>query len=598
MSAEKQPGFFEVSRRLWPYARQYARHFVVAIVATILLNFANLVRPQLLKVLTDDVLTGTSLDGKTQLLVHILAGLLGFTLIKGVFTYIQGITMTTACQGTIRNLREDVFAHVLRLPIWWHDRFRVGDVIVRFSDDLRVASEFLSGGITSASNEIIILITSVFWMVTKDWQLTVVGLVVTPLAGLVARRFSHKLQAASAQAQESMSDLSSMVQETVSGIRVVKAFSKEGHEGDRFSEQNEDSFRWTMRIAQYTATQSPIIEVLATGAISLVLWYCAVKIIAGQLTLGDLLAFWAYMLLATTPINRLPQTMTNIHRGTVALARVLEMRDAPAEEEPPKSGQPPLPELPPIQGRIEFRGIRFRYDAARNEVLNGLDLTIEPGEHVALVGRNGTGKSTLMALLSRFYPLQDGDILLDGHSIRGVSLASLRRQIGVVPQETQLFAGTIRSNIAYGKMGATNDEIVAAARAAGAHDMIMSLPAGYDTALGERGSGVSGGQRQRIAVARMLLENPPVVVLDEATSAMDPEAERALQDSLDAITQGRTVINIAHRLVASRRMHRIVVLDGGKISEQGTHDELMARGGIYRELYLSMFADAAETGAS
>ena len=598
MSAEKQPGFFEVSRRLWPYAQQYARHFGVAIVATIILNFANLVRPHLLKILTDQVLTGTSLDGKTQLLIEILAGLLGFTFLKGIFTYIQGVTMMTACQGTIRNLREDVFSHVLRLPIWWHDRYRVGDVIVRFSDDLRVAGEFLTGGLTSVSNDIIILITSVIWMVTKDWQLTVVGLVVTPLAGLVARRFAHKVQAASAQAQESMSDLSSMVQETVSGIRVVKAFSKEGHEGDRFSEQNEDSFRWTMRIAQYTATQSPIIEVLATGAVCLVLWYCAVKIIAGDLTLGDLLAFWAYMLLATTPINRLPQTMTNIHRGTVALARLLEMRDAPAEEEPPKPGQPPLPVLPPIQGRIEFRGIRFRYDAARNEVLNGLDLTIEPGEHVALVGRNGTGKSTLMALLSRFYPLQEGDILLDGHSIRGVALSSLRRQIGVVPQETQLFAGTIRSNIAYGKAGATDEEIEAAARAAGAHDMILSLPAGYDTPLGERGSGVSGGQRQRIAVARMLLENPPVVVLDEATSAMDPGAERALQDSLDAITQGRTVINIAHRLVASRRMHRIVVLDGGRIAEQGTHEALMAHGGIYRELYDSMFADAAETGAS
>lgn len=597
MSAEKQPGFLEVSRRLGPYVTPYRRNFIVAIVATVLLNFANLVRPQLLKVLTDDVLTGTTLDGKTHLLIEILAGLLGFTLVKGLFTYVQGVNMMTACQGTIRNLREDVFAHVLRLPVWWHDRFRVGDVIVRFSDDLRVASEFLTGGITTASNDIIILLTSVVWMVTKDWQLTVVGLVVTPLAGLVARRFAHKLQAASAQAQESMSDLSSMVQETVSGIRVVKAFSKEGHEGDRFSEQNEDSFRWTMRIAQYTATQSPIIEVLATGAVCLVLWYCAVKIIAGELTLGDLLAFWAYMLLATTPINRLPQTMTNIHRGTVALARVLEMRDAPAEEAPPQPGQPPLPALPPIQGRIEFRSIGFRYDAARHEVLNGLDLTIEPGEHVALVGRNGTGKSTLMALLSRFYPLQEGEILLDGHSIRGVSLASLRRQIGVVPQETQLFAGTIRSNIAYGKLGASNDEIEEAARAAGAHDMILSLPAGYDTILGERGSGVSGGQRQRIAVARMLLENPPVVVLDEATSAMDPEAERALQDSLDAITQGRTVINIAHRLVASRRMHRIVVLDGGKISEQGTHEALMAHGRIYRELYDSMFADVAESGA-
>lgn len=601
---QAQGRFSTTIRRLWPYAGRYWPWFLTAIVATVILNFANLIRPHLLKILMDEVLNpkvvaGGALQGKTTLLFMLLAGLFGATAVKGLFTYVQGLTMVRATQSTVRDLREDVYDHVQRLPVTWFDRNRTGDLIVRFSDDLRVTIEFMTTGLMGLCNETIILVTSISWMVTKDWKLTVVGMIVSPMAGMAVRRFSKRMSHATETAQKSLSNLSSLVQETVSGIKVVKAFSKERHEGDRFKAHNEDNFRWAMRIVQYTATQSPIVEVLATGGIALVLWYCTINILVGDLTLGDLMAFWAYMLMATTPINRLPQTMTNIEKGCTAVDRVLSLRDEPSEEElaarhreatARSHGEqaPVLSELPPVSGRIEIRNLRFRYQEGREEALRGIDLTIAAGEHVAVVGRNGAGKSTLVNLIPRYYELQEGDILLDGTSIRNVTIRSLRSQIGIVAQDTFLFSGTIRSNIAYGKEDATSEEIETAARAAGVHDFVTAFASGYDTLLGERGGGLSGGQRQRIAVARMLLKNPPIVILDEATSNMDPESERALQDSLDVITRGRTVISIAHRLIASRGADRIVVLEQGQVAETGTHGELLAAQGRYYQLHCSL----------
>jgi len=592
--SDPRAGFRMAVHRLWRYARRYLPWFLAAVAATVILNFASLIRPHLLKILTDEVLTGKSLDGKTTLLVSLLAGLLGATFLKGIFTYVQGYSLSNATQATVRDLREDVYEHVQHLPIPWFDRNRVGDILIRFTDDLRGITEFMTSGLMSFCNDTLVLVTSLAWMMTKDWKLTDLGMLVSPLAGMAVRRFSARLSHATQVAQQSLSNLSSLVQETLSGIKVVKAFNKETHEGDRFSRHNEDSFRWAMRIVQYTATQSPIVEVIATLGISLVLWYCAVHIITGELTLGDLLAFWAYMLMATTPINRLPQTMTTIERGCTAVERVMGLREARSEEEEAaalrqESGGPVVcTELPPVSGCIEIKDLSFRYADDGPEALRDIDLRIQAGEHIAIVGRNGAGKSTLLSLLPRFYELQKGDILLDGTSIRSVTLESLRLQIGVVPQETFLFSGSIRDNIRYGRLEATQEEIEAAASAADAHSFITTLPQGYDTLLGERGSGLSGGQRQRIAVARMLLKNPPILVLDEATSNLDPESELGLQESLECLTEGRTVVTIAHRLLAAREADRIVVLDAGTIVESGTHQELLNLGGHYASLHAAL----------
>ncbi|MBM3462609.1 MAG: ABC transporter ATP-binding protein [Armatimonadetes bacterium] len=582
---QTSPGFLPTARRLWTYARRYRTQFIIAIIATIILNFASLIRPWLLKILTDQVLTGSTLEGKIPLLLWVLAGLFGATVVKGVFTYVQGLSLNLASHGTVRDLREDVYAHLLRLPLPWFEGRRVADILVRFTDDLRVTIEFMTSGLTNLTNDVVIFITAMSWMLFRDWKMTLVGMVVTPLAGVVVRRFSRKVSAATSQAQERLDDLSSIVHETVKGQKVVKSFNRESHEGDRFRQRNEETFRWAMRIVQYTATQSPIVEVLATAGIAVVLWYCATEIILGRMTFGDLLAFWAYMLMATTPINRMPATVTTVQRGCTALARILEIRDTPTEDLAPR------PDLPPVKGEIEFRDVRFRYQEGREEALQGINLRVAPGEHVAIVGRNGAGKSTLVNLLPRFYDLQEGDILIDGVSIRDVSLGSLRSQIGIVPQETFLFSGTIRKNLRYGRLEASDDEIVEVAKQSNSHNFILNFTNTYDAALSQGGGGLSGGQKQRIAATRMMLKNPPIVILDEATSAMDPEAEKAFQDTLESLTHGRTVLSIAHRMVACRIADRIVVLDRGKVVEEGSHDELLARQGTYHQLYMSMLRD-------
>ena len=572
--------------------------------ATVMLNAASLARPHLLKILTDEVLTGNHLEDRMPLLGKILAGLLAAVVVKSLFTYIQGVSLNQASQGTIRDMREDVFSHMQKLPLSWFEGNRIGDTLIRFTDDLRVSVEFLTSGVTLATNDSLTFVTSLAWMLHKDWQLTVIATVVMPLAGITVRRYAKKLSEATTTAQEKLADLSSVVQETVSGIKVVKSFNREEQEGDRFSAHNEESFRWAMRIVQHTATQSPIVEVLATSGIALVLWYCALNVIAGRLTLGDLLAFWAYMLMATTPVNRMPQVSSLTQRGLTALDRFLSIRDEATEAEAAaaaraRAGRPQAAEieLDQVRGDIELRNVRFRYSADRDEALRGVSLTIRAGEHVALLGRNGAGKSTLVNLLPRFHEVQDGEILIDGVNTLDIALPSLRRHIGLVAQDTFLFSGTLASNLRYGKESATDAELAEALRGSGADSFVNRLEGGLAFTLGERGSGLSGGQRQRIAIARMLIKDPRIVILDEATSNLDPEAEQAVRDSLAAITRGRTVITIAHRLAAARGADRIIVLDQGTVAEQGTHAELMASGGLYCDMWTQMRQDA-EGGAA
>lgn len=587
MTADKS-GLYGTLRRLWTFGRRYSIYLIITVVAMILSNIASFLRPYILKRLTDDILTGQSLDGKTAWLCVLLAGVLGATVLKGLFTFVQTNTLNVATQGTIRDLRDRLFDHFLRLPIQWFESHSVGDLIVRFNDDLRVIIEFSAGGLSTLVGDAFVLTMSVGWMAYTDWQLTILGMVVTPAAGLIVRRFATRMSHATETAQKTLSDLSSVVKETVEGIKVVKSFNQEHHEATRFSERSRESFRWAMRMVQLTATQSPLLEVLATLGIAVVLWYCAVHVMTGQLTLGDLFAFWGYMLMATTPINRLGATMTLVTRGCTATNRVFEILDTPAQENPSVK----LPELPGVQGRIEFRDVRFRYTEGRPEALRGVSFTIEAGQHIAVVGRNGAGKSTLANLLPRFYEPQGGEILIDGHRIDRFSLASLRRQIALVPQETFLFSGTVRDNIAYGCSEASDERIESAARAAGAHEFILQMDVGYKTLLQENGRNLSGGQRQRLAIARMVLRDPAIVILDEATSSLDPEAERAIHDTLQRVTRGKTVINIVHRLALAQSADRIIVLDQGQVVEEDTHQALMDRQGLYYSLYSPLLETA------
>ncbi|HXE73637.1 MAG TPA: ABC transporter ATP-binding protein [Candidatus Nitrosotenuis sp.] len=569
---------------IWTYARRYRLPLFLAVVSMLMFNAASMVRPHLVKVLTDRTMTGADVAANLPLLGWLLAALLGATVVKGIFEYAMGMLMIRASAGTVRDLREDVYTHMLRLPVGWFDRHQVGDLVVRFTDDTRQVGEFFSNGVATLANDLFVLAFSLVWMFSQDWKLSLVAVSLYPLTFLTSRRMSRRLARATEMAQKRLSDLSSLVSETVRGIRVVKAFNTERKESERFSRHNEESFRSLMKIVQYAATQSPVQEVLGTLAIVLVISYCAHNIITGQQTIGELLAFWAYMLLAVTPANRTPDTMVVLHRGLTALARLREIRLAGVDE--PEG----LPALVRPAGAVEFDKVRFRYQEGREEALKGLGLTLRPGEKVAVVGRNGAGKSTLAQLLLRFYLPDSGRITLDGQAIDAFSAGSVRQHVTFVAQETFLFSGTVRENIAYGRPQATQEEIEQAARLAGAHDMICSLSQGYDTPVGERGAGLSGGQRQKIALARAILRDPAVVVLDEVTANLDPQAEVEVQAALDRALEGRTVLNITHRLAAAAAAQRVVVVDDGRVVQVGTHAELLGQEGVYNSLYGSQSA--------
>jgi len=599
-------GALHVLGRLARYGRPFRGLFAAAVLASVVLNVANLVRPLLVKTLTDDVLTASGLTGRYGFLAWLLAAMLGATLLKGLFTWLQGILLNRASQGCVRGLREHAYDHLMRLPIAWFDRQTSGELITRFTDDLRMVTELLTTGLLVITNDTIVLVTSLAFMIAKDVQLTVLAMIVTPAAGIVVRRYARRLTKATDDAHEQLSELTSHVHETVSGIKQVKAFNREGDESERFRGKNQEAFRHAMQLVRLTATQNPIMEVLATSAIAIVMWYCALRIMSGQLTLGDLLAFWAYMLLATTPINRLPQTTAVVSRGVSAGARLFALLDTPVEASPaprapghaadaatPHVGNAPLPApdalasagARPRGASLAFDDVHMRYRDDRPEALRGVTLAVARGERVAVVGRNGAGKSTFANLLARFYSCAQGHITLDGAAIETLPLDTVRAEVGLVAQEVFLFSGTIRDNIGYGREGATDDEIAAAAKVVGAHDFIVTLPDGYDHMVNERGANLSGGQRQRVALARTLLADPRVTVLDEATASLDPLAEAALEASLRTATAGRTVIEIAHRATVARAADRIVVLDAGRVVEQGTHDSLLQEGGVYAALF-------------
>ena len=387
--------------------------------------------------------------------------------------------------------------------------------------------------------------------------------------------------------QGKVSDLTSLIQESISGIKVVKSFTREKYEAERFAQHNEENYQIQMKVVQLMITQGPVVEILATLGIGIVIWYGSLGVIQGRFSVGDMLAFWGYMLLATNPLNRVTNTYGNVRRGIVSAIRVFELMDYPTEIK----DMPHAKELPTIKGKLDFKNVSFSYDK-NNKILKDINFSVEPGQMVAIVGRNGAGKTTLVNLVARFYDADQGGVFVDNHDLRTVQLHSLRHQMGMVLQETILFSGTVRDNIAYGKLDATEEEIIQAAKVANAHDFIMNLPDKYNTVVGERGVGLSGGQRQRIAIARAVLRNPRILILDEATSALDQESESVVQDALEKLMKGRTTFVIAHRLTTIRRADKIIVLDNGNVVETGTHDELLHHHGIYSRLYDAQLPEA------
>jgi subfamily B ATP-binding cassette protein MsbA len=562
--------------RLLSYIKPYKQRLIEAVVCIVVAAAANLYLPWVIKDMIDKVLAARDMD----MLNLICVGIVVIFFIRGIFYYGQGYLVSYIGQRVIVDVRDVLFRKLQRLPISFFDRHQTGEVMSYISNDVAALQSALVERMVEMMTESAIFFGSLVMMVLLDWKLSILTLITVPLVGLAMDIFGKKVRSAGAVIQARMSDITALMQESISSERVVKSFVREEFEIDRFHTQNELNFRAVMKDAQLSSLLTPTVEFLAALAVTVIIWFGGKEVVDGVITAGTLVAFLTYAVNLANPVKRLSRIYAQIQKAMAGADRVFALLDM----EETVTNAPGAKTLPPVEGRVCFSDVSFSY---REDVpaLTDLTFTAEPGQMIAFVGPSGAGKSTVANLIPRFYDVTGGSITVDGYDVRDVTTESLRSQIGIVPQETVLFSATVRENIRYGRLNATDAEIEAAAKSANAHDFIMALPEGYDTEIGERGANLSGGQRQRIAIARAILKDPRILILDEATSALDTESEKVVQAALDRLMVGRTSFVIAHRLSTIIGADRIYVLDGGRVREQGTHEELLAAGGLYAGLY-------------
>ncbi len=523
--------------------------------------------------------------GDVAAVSRFIAITMGGFAVQKVGQYVQDALMSKAALQVAFQVRRDVYAHIHRLSLAYFERSQTGDLAYRLTEDIDRIGEVVLKLFHDFLPSLLQLVVVVGYMVYLNWQLTLTALVLIPVLALLAGWFGNQMLRFSRRSQNLVSDLSSLVTEVFGGILLVRAFAAEGYEIDRFTVEAEKNRQAKYRAAWLKAVQYPVVGFLYALVVMLILLMGTWQISQGNLTAAAFGSYVAAALMLIDPVNHFIHNYGEFKQGEASVDRIVEL----LEIEPAVRELPNASELPPVTGRVEYRQVTFGYDTDE-PVLHNLDLLALPGEKIALVGASGAGKSTLVNLLPRFYDPQAGQILIDGVDIATVTLQSLRRQIGIVPQETSLFSGTIAQNIAFGQKQVDQDAVEAAARIANAHTFISQFPQGYHTWMGERGVNLSGGQRQRVAIARAVLLNPRILILDEATSALDAESEALVQEALDRLMADRTVFIIAHRLATVRRADRILVVEKGQIIESGTHSELLAQQQRYARFYAQQFA--------
>lgn len=560
--------FFQV-RSQWPL-------LVVAGISILAVSLLEFVIPQLSQYTIDHLIP----DKRYDALIWIGLSVLGTAVLLALFNYMSGIAMATIGQNAVYQLRNQLYRHLQMLDVGFFDRNRTGDLMSRVTSDVGMLQQLVSSGMMSIVTDLFTFVAVAAYMMWMDWQLTLVVLATFPLMIVTTRFFTKRIRAAFKKIQESVAEVTNHLQDTLSSIRLMKSFSTEEYETERFSVRSRNNMSANIAAVKLRSVYEPIIDLLIFAGLAVVLILGAKGTMDGNLTVGTIVAFLAYLRLLQNPVRRFSRTLNTIQQSAAAYERIVEI----LETKPQVVEKADALELQQVQGDVEFHEVSFAYHNGV-PVLKQFNFKLEAGKITAIVGSSGAGKSTITHLITRFYDPQQGTITIDGHPLPDISLSSLRKQMGIVSQDIVLLNGTIRENIVYGKPHASDEEVEAAARAAHAHEFIMSFSLGYDSQIGERGVKLSGGQKQRLSIARAILKDPRLIILDEATSSLDTESEKAIQDALEHLLANRTSLVIAHRLSTIQRADRIYVLDKGGILEFGTHESLLAKQGKYKQLY-------------
>jgi subfamily B ATP-binding cassette protein MsbA len=570
--------------RLLQYVKPYKSWLVISMVCMVIVASMAGAQAYLVKPLLDEIFFNK--DGTMLKLVPLV--IMGVFLVKGLFSYSYNYLLQKVGQSIIRDLRNLLYSHIQSLPLSFFQKKPTGELISRILSDVSLIQGAVSNvlvGILKDTCQVIFLIGVIFY---QDWRMASIAMISLPLVIYPIVNFGRRHRRLSRGSQQTTAQVSNILYETITGNRIVKAFSMEKYEVSRFAKTLDELFAIVMRNTRIGAISSPLMEVLGGVGISLVVWYGGSQVLADKSTPGTFFSFLTALIMIYQPIKGVSAINNSLQQGIAAAERVFDVLDIQSDVAEKKDAI----ELPLIKDAIEFTNARFQYDED-TEVLKGINLKVKAGEVLAVVGTSGGGKSTLVNLIPRFYDVSSGSLTIDGTDIRDVTFKSLRDQVGVVTQQTILFNDTVRNNIAYGSLDASEEQIKDAARAAHALGFIQNMPKGFDTVIGESGARLSGGERQRVSIARAILKNAPILILDEATSSLDTESEHEVQQAIENLVQSRTTIVIAHRLSTIRNADRIVVIQAGEIVEEGTHDTLLPLGGVYKMLHDMQFQNDA-----